>query len=388
MTQDKITKFLKITAFVAVLLILVFVGIKYVVPLVMPFIIGFVLALIMNRPIKFIAAKTKVSKKIVSPIITLLFVGVIMSAIVVIIYRAGGELASFISNIPTWYNDFAPVVVDQINDLFGRLLDSFSVELAEDIKNIASDFLTYVQTALMDLSKNLLSWLGSMATRLPSLILAFFISIIASFFLAGKTDAIKAGIKRQIPEKYQNTARELYRKGGQTLLKMVRAYIYILLITFAELSVGLAILRVDYFIVIAALTALLDILPVLGTGTVLIPWGIVELIVGDTAMGIKILALWAIITVIRNIIEPRLVGRQIGLSPVITLMGMYLGLQLFGMLGLFLVPMMIIVLKSANDIGVIKLWKYEDEDDGGSSGDGGNGGSSGGGRKSVTNYEP
>jgi predicted PurR-regulated permease PerM len=138
---------------------------------------------------------------------------------------------------------------------------------------------------------------------------------------------------------------------------MLQGYILILLITFGELAIGFTLLRIDYSVLIAVAVALLDILPVVGTGTVLIPWSLISLLIGKIPQGIGLLVLYITITVVRNIIEPRIIGARIGLHPLATLIFMYLGLHLFGVIGMLLLPLIIILLKNAQDAGVLKIWK-------------------------------
>ena len=129
------------------------------------------------------------------------------------------------------------------------------------------------------------------------------------------------------------------------------------LLTFLEVFLGLTLLRVDYALLIALVTAVVDILPVLGTGTVMIPWGIAMLVTGNYPLGVGLLILYAVITVVRQMLEPRVVGHQIGLYPLVTLMCMFIGTYLFGAVGLFGVPILVTLLVHLNASGDIHLFK-------------------------------
>ena len=117
----------------------------------------------------------------------------------------------------------------------------------------------------------------------------------------------------------------------------------------------------SYIPLIAAGIAIVDILPVLGTGSIVAPWAVISFFQGDIAMGIALLVMWIVISVIRQYIEPKLVGKQIGLNPVLTLTGMYVGLKVFGALGMFGVPITIIILKALQDTGKIHIWRTPEE---------------------------
>ena len=142
-------------------------------------------------------------------------------------------------------------------------------------------------------------------------------------------------------------------------MKYLRAYFFIIVITFSELYLGFLILDVEYAVGLALLIAVVDILPVLGTGTILIPWTLICFLKKDFYLGIGLAIMYLVIAVIRQIIEPRIVGRSIGLHPLVTLASMYVGLKLGGLLWLILLPVAVNVLKNLNEEGKIRLWKTE-----------------------------
>jgi sporulation integral membrane protein YtvI len=142
-----------------------------------------------------------------------------------------------------------------------------------------------------------------------------------------------------------------------TLGKFIKAYTTLIIITFLELSLGFFILKVPNPFLAAAVVAFVDILPILGTGAVLLPWTIICFIFGNNAMGIGILILYIIITIVRQTLEPRVVGQQIGLHPVVTLICIFVGAQLLGVVGIFLLPVTATILKKLNDEGTIHLFR-------------------------------
>ena len=128
-------------------------------------------------------------------------------------------------------------------------------------------------------------------------------------------------------------------------------------ITFVELAVGLTVIGVENSVLIAFLIALFDILPVLGTGGIMIPWTILTALQGDYALALGLLLVYLFVTVVRNILEPKIVGGQIGVHPVVTLAGMFVGAQLFGVLGLFGFPIGLSLLRHLNESGAIKVFR-------------------------------
>ena len=145
--------------------------------------------------------------------------------------------------------------------------------------------------------------------------------------------------------------------------KMIKAYAAIIGITTCEIFIGLSILKLLKFydgsniLLLSFIIALIDIIPVLGTGTVVLPWSVYSFVTGNIGMGIGLLVLYALITVIRQVIEPKLVAGQVGISPVVTIMAMFIGVKIFGAMGIFLLPFIVIIINLLNEEGVIHLFK-------------------------------
>ena len=214
---------------------------------------------------------------------------------------------------------------------------------------------------LSDVSGTLLNSVSDAAAEIPGFFMNIIFTVIATLFMELEFPSIQAFLGRQIPEKWRKTGTDGKAYVMGTLGKCLLSYGLILVMTFAELFAGFLILGVDGAFVIAFLIAVMDILPVLGTGTVLIPWTVIAFASSNIRMGAGILALYLIITVVRNIVEPRLVGRQMGLSPVVMLPCMLLGLKFFGIAGLFGMPFGVSFLKSLNDRGIIHIFNSGQE---------------------------
>ncbi len=134
-----------------------------------------------------------------------------------------------------------------------------------------------------------------------------------------------------------------------------------MLITFVELSIGLLILRVNNAIPVALGVAVFDILPVLGTGGIVIPWSLVSFLTGNTFLGVGLLILYAVITIIRNFIEPQVIGDQLGLNPIVSIISMYLGFVWLGVGGMILMPISVQTLLTLQNKGVMRLYKPDTE---------------------------
>jgi predicted PurR-regulated permease PerM len=150
---------------------------------------------------------------------------------------------------------------------------------------------------------------------------------------------------------------KLKDNGIGTLGKFIRAYSAIISITFLELSIGFWILGIPNPFLFGVLIAIVDVMPILGTGAILLPWAIISLVIGNTKIGVGLLLLYVLITAVRQTIEPKIVGQQIGLHPILTLILMYVGAQLMGVLGLLILPIIATILVKMNEDGTIHLFK-------------------------------
>jgi len=210
------------------------------------------------------------------------------------------------------------------------------------------------------------SGVWSTAKQIPTVIISIVVGIVACCFMTADYDRISNFIKRQFPMEKRvalSTTKGLFYS---TMGKLFKSYLTIIAITAIEVIIGLNVLRLigvyqsEYIFSIAITVALVDIIPIMGTGTILVPWALYCFLAGNIGQGIGIAVMYAVITVIRQVIEPKLVAANLGLPPIVTIIGMFIGLQLFGFIGLFIVPLVIIMLKLLNDQGIVHIWKIKD----------------------------
>lgn len=367
---EKRRRFIINTVYFAIILGLFYFFMRFAFWTCFPFILAFFVAMSLQRPVNWITRKTPLKKGLVSGLFVLLALAAIIAVLSLIGVRIADELRGFFSlitakldNLPVFLKQTEAWILENIH----FLPDSIETLAANSIRELFQDLANGAVNGKLNIDFSLLSspltGVWNTAKQIPTVFLATLISIIACCFMTADYDRLVNFIKRQFPRKRREALGASKRLLFSSLFKMLRAYLLIILITFAEMMLGLGILKLtglyesNYILAIALLTAVVDILPVLGTGTVLIPWAVFSLLTGNVGLGIGLLVLYIAISVIRQIIEPKLVAGQLGLPPVVTIVGLYIGLQLFGFIGLFLVPLTLIMLKLLNDQGLIHLWK-------------------------------
>lgn len=379
--MDKIEKrrsFIINTVFVVIIVGLFYLAIKYALGIVWPFVVAFFLAMLLQRPVNFLSTKTPL-KRGISSVIMVLFVLVIVGSILgLIIGRIVIELKGFFDYLLIKMED-APAFVDQIQAWLSDTFSFLPKSLHESIMTATENFLNRlmgieakasadaIQAESSGIDFSLLSSpLGAVwgtAKQIPMIAVGVLVCVVSCCFMTTDYHTLRDMILSQLSQKRQSAVIRTKQVTFSTLGKMGKAYSIILFVTFMEMLLGLSFLKLihvydsGYIFAIAFITAVVDIIPVLGTGTILIPWALWSLFTGDVGLGIGLLVVYAIISVIRQVIEPKLVASQLGLPPFVTIMAMYIGSQLFGFVGLFLLPITIMLLKVLNDEGVIHIFK-------------------------------
>ncbi len=355
MNLEKQKAFIIHVIYVIFLLGLVYVAIKYLLPLLMPFVIGVIISAVFRKPIDFIHNKTKLSRVLISIIMLIFFYGALGFLASMIGFKAFNFLSNLFYSLPELY---AKTVLPAIEQVIDNVMGHFP-----GIESLLQDFLDNINDSifnfLKDASSTVVGTIARFATSLPSLLINFIFTIVSSFFFTIDYYRITRFVGAQFKGERREMLLKLKNNGIGTLGKFIRAYSAIISITFLEISIGFWILRIPNPFLFGLLISIIDIMPILGTGAVLLPWAIISLVIGNTKIGIGMLLLYIIITAVRQTIEPKIVGQQIGLHPILTLILMYVGAQLMGVLGLLILPIIATILVKLNEDGSIRLFKRQ-----------------------------
>lgn len=250
------------------------------------------------------------------------------SVVILMIFIAAGSVIMLL---------IAATVIDKICSFFPF------VDLHEKLWEIRPEIDEKLISALMSsadsIAGGIMNLAGGALTFLPDAIFTFAVTLASTYYFAVDRVRINCFFLGLFPESVRPKLKTIKETVCDTALKYIRAYGIIFFITFAQLLIAFWLMGLRYAFVIALGTSIVDILPVLGTGTVLLPWATVELISGETPIGIALLVTYGVITVSRQVIEPKIVGKFIGLPPPATLAAMFIGFKLLGVAGLLLFPL-------------------------------------------------
>lgn len=355
--MEKRRRFIINFLYFAIIAALTFVILKFAMTLLFPFVAALVIAYILQRPIRFLAIKFQIPPKISAIFIVLLFYGIIGTLLVLGSIRAFSYISDLVQRLPQIYLiHVSPVLTDLFREL-EHALSQADPSVIDTLDYLAGQLMQSLRSLVSNLSLTSMEVISNIASSLPMLFIRTILMIISTFFIAMDYESLSSFCMRQLNERSRNVVMQIKQYVVGTLFVCIRSYALIMSITFVELSVGLTVIGIRNSILIAFCIAIFDILPVLGTGGIMIPWALISVILGDYPEAVKLAILYVLITIIRNIIEPKIVGGQIGLHPVVTLVSMFAGVQLFGVIGLFGFPIVLSLVSYLNRTGTIKLFR-------------------------------
>ena len=330
--------------------------VKFAFSLFLPFILAWIVALIATpaaKKLSVLSKKIKISEKLCVGLITFLIIAVLVFIAAVAIERLiyeGGRLIEAIGDEKSDVGKAMVDIIDRIGNigkhipLLNKLKQSEGThDIGVSIEKMIGSLLTDL---LSDLGTRLPALIGGMLGSLPSVILFLTVTVMACFYISFEFDGINTFIASKIPVGIKRRFPGMRRQAAITVLKYIRAYIIILSVTATELFIGFSFLKIEYSLLLAIIIAFIDILPVLGVGTVLIPWGLITLMMKDFRTGTGLLILYGIITILRQFIEPKIIGKSLGLHPLVSLISMYMGFRLFGVFGMITGPLTAMVISS------------------------------------------
>ena len=372
---EKRRSFIINAVYFSILIAVGYCAVKFCLPLMLPFLFAFIIAHVINKPVSAIAGKLKMKRSFVGLIFVILMLVIIAAVFFLIGIELFQKISDFynyvalqlqnitalINSLKLWILDLTAFLPASVRTLLHENVTLFFDNIIQNgFKNISID------TSMINWSE-LLSKGGQMISgtvgKIPSAIISFIVFVISIVFISTDYDKIMNFFSNQLESRHLQKLTQGWRLGVSSLKKMFKAYGLIILITTFELTVGFYILKfigvldMPYILFVAFAIAIIDIIPVLGTGTVLIPWGVVSFIMGNIGLGIGVLVLYIIILVVRQIIEPKLVAGQVGLPSIVTIIAMYVGSKTIGVLGFFILPFVVILLKVFSDEGIISFGK-------------------------------
>lgn len=338
-------------------ILVVFLGFKLAI-FYMPFLIAFIISLLLEPIIKFIMKKTKLKRKTSSIIVFLVAIAIIIGLLTWGITSLISETSNLLSN----FNEYADMISKMVEGIIHNI-DFNRIQIPESVMNvIQSSAMDFLGTAT-NWAKNALTGVVGFITSLPTIGIYVVVTLLSLYFICVDKIYMVDQLEHHLPETWVKKI-GIHLKGLiEALGGYLKAEVILVIISFVISLIGLYIFHfigwnVQYPLMVALMIGFVDALPIFGSGTVMLPWAIFLAFTGDIYLAVGIFALWVIMSIVRQFIEPRIVSGQIGIHPIFTLIAMYTGFKFMGVFGMLLGPIILIILKNIYgtliDKGVVK----------------------------------
>ena len=314
------------------------------------FLFPFTLALffsILTQPFsRFLQKKLKFSQKIATIVSIVLFLVIFLAFISLSALRLSGEIYKLSINLNKYSKDFQSLwnhTIDRVYSLLGYFPEGFD----EQVKSSINGFIKMGTSKLGSFINSLINFI----TSIPTIILYICITILSTFFISLDKKKIMTFLEQQFPEAWINKVYNIKREMFNVLGSYIRAQIILMTICFFELLISFNILsflkfNLPYPLIFSIIICIIDALPILGAGAVLLPWSLMSFVTGDIKLGLALLAIYFLVLSVRQMLEPKLISQNLGVHPLVTLISMYSGFKFFGVIGFLIGPVVMIILKN------------------------------------------
>ena len=319
--------------------VLTWLTMKYLLPLLSPFLLGALLALAAEPMVGFLCRRLHMPRVVstaISVSMAFCFLAMLLLMLCAFALRQLKNLAGILPDLETAARTGLALVQTRLLDLAARAPKGIRPLLEDNVRTLLADS----GNLLGKLTAWLLGLAGSILAHVPDSALGLGTAILSAFLISAKLPQIRKWLLRRIPRQQLRSALESARRMRKVLGRWLLAQGKLMSITFAIVAAGLTLLRIPSGMLWAVLVALVDALPILGTGTVLVPWSVVCFLQGDTPRTLGILGIYITASLTRSMLEPKLLGKHLGLDPLVTLMALYIGYRLWGVGGMILAPLL------------------------------------------------
>lgn len=354
--RQKKLNFIVDVLFVAFIIAIAYVVIR-VIGLIYPFFIALILVAIFQPLIRFIHRKLKINRKAVSLIIMALLYVCAALLIVWLAVQAVLLLMDLFTSIPDFYSTSISPALQSVVDFVQGLIEDSPDNWAATLSSFESEIMGRLASLVASISQSGVSVITNFVGSAPSFLISLTFTVLLSFFISIQYGTVILFLKNQIGPKNSDIVNSVIKLVKGAIIKYIRAILILMSVTFIELTVGLLILRIDNAIVIAAGIAVFDAFPVLGTGGIMIPWLLISLVQQNFSVALGLTILYAVVTVVRQLIEPKVVGDQLGINPIISLTAIFVGYRLLGLIGMIFFPILAQILLILHQNGTIKLYR-------------------------------
>ena len=318
-----------------------------------PFVAALIVAALLNPAVRWLQRRLGWSRKLLSLLLVVVIFGVIGGCLGILTYAAANELVSLAQN---WSGMLTQVegFFDQMEPLFARAMDLLPLSVVGTVEDTVNALIQRLQavdpTALLSAAKAATDW----AMRVPEFLLALVVFVMASYFLTADYPYHRTRAVQHLDESLLRFLQQVKATALAAFGGYLRAELLLSVGVFFILLGGFLLVGQNYALLLALGLAILDFIPIIGSGTVMVPWAVVALFTRDFSTAVYLMVIWGVVAMFRRVAEPRFVGDQTGLSPILSLVGIYVGMKVAGVAGMILGPILILVVLNLVGLGIFQ----------------------------------
>ena len=343
--MEKYKKLIYFFLAAAIVVLLSFLFLKYILGIILPFLISFFVVSMVRPVIDKICAKTRASRTFVTMFVLLAVTTLVITGLVLLTVAVANQIGNIFDSVVESLSREDNYVV-RFLDLIERVEEKIPILskfTSTSVRALVTDMIT---EGIKSLSIGVTAKIASFIAALPQIMLTVIVIFLSLFYFAKDYDKIGKWLMECMPLSFRKKVPQIKNDVILVVSKFVKSYLLLMFLTFAMLFSGFLMLGIENSLTLALIIALVDILPILGVGTVLCPWAVIMIVNGQTEQGTGLLVLFGAIYLVRQYAEPRIVSAQMDVHPLIVLFAMYAGLKLAGILGLIFAPLIVFIIKT------------------------------------------
>ncbi len=318
-----------------------------------PFVAGWIIAMIANPLVRFFEEKLKIRRKAGTAFVIVAVIALVILAGYLIGAKIVQEMVGLVNELPNMWNSMESDFVT-IGKNLDVLYKRFPEGVREAIENVGVEMEGYVGSLVSRVGTPTIAAVGNFAKHLPTVIIGIVMCLLSSYFFVAEREYITENLKKKMPESLMYHFTLIVRSFKKAVGGYFKAQLKIEIWMYLLLVIGLSILKVEYVLFIALLIAILDLLPVFGTGTILIPWAVIKILSADYKMAVGLLIIWCGGQLVRQLIQPKIVGDSIGVPSIPTLFLLFIGYKFAGVFGMIIAVPIGIIFMNMYDEGVFE----------------------------------
>ncbi|MCA0755003.1 sporulation integral membrane protein YtvI [Paenibacillus sp. N4] len=314
-----------------------------------PFLLALVVAIFLEPLNQLLMKRFRINRLVAATVSSSLFTVILIGLIALLGVKVVAELIAFFKKVPNYFENASTLV----DDLMLRAQSAY--------QNFPPDAVATLEEWLQGLTSTLTKMVGSLsnsviafASSIPGMFIFFIVFLVAVYMISFSLHTMKATVLSLFDEKSQPQVSEVMDNLKKSIFGFLRSQFILSALTYIISLIGLLVLDVKYPLAIALLIIIVDIMPILGTGSVLVPWGTYLLLTGNLYAGIGLIVMFLFITVFRRIVEPKILGDSVGIGSLSALVSLYVGFKLVGVIGVFLGPLVVIIYMAARKAGLFQ----------------------------------